>query len=120
MRMFAAVFLTSSLALLTAAAAARSQPRSFNGHVWVVIKGWGSVRATKGAIGHPTARCADAPCRGTNFLLKRPRVVLTEKPYKGWKFIGWRGACKNNLKPKCRLDVSHGRKDIFGAPGVHT
>ena len=65
--MFAAVFLTSSLALLTAAAAARSQPRSFNGHVWVVIKGWGSVQATKGAVGHPTARCADAPCQVPTF-----------------------------------------------------
>jgi len=117
--MFAAVFLTSSLALLTAAAAARSQPRSFNGHVWVVIKGWGSVQATKGAVGHPTARCADAPCPGTNLLLKRPRVVLTAKPYRGWKFSGWRGACKSQKTPRCVLDVSNGRKDIFGARGAY-
>jgi hypothetical protein len=114
----AAVLLTS-LALLGAVAGARAQPQSFNGHVWVVIKGWGSVRATEGAIGHPTARCADAPCRGTNFLLKGPRVVLTEKPYKGWKFIGWRGACKGKKTLKCMLDASHGRKDIFGGRGVH-
>ncbi len=117
--MLAAVLLTASLGLLGAAAGARSQPQSFSGHVWVVIKGWGSVKVTKGAIGHPTARCAGAPCRGTNVLLKSPRVVLTEKPYKGWKFIGWRGACKSKKTPQCALDASQGRKDIFGGRGVH-
>src|SRR6185312_3231516 len=105
MRMLAAVLSTCSLALLGAVAGARSQPQSFHGHVWVVIKGWGSVKATNGVIGHPTARCADAPCRGTSFLLKRPRVVLTEKPYKGWKFIGWLGECKSKKRPKCVLDA---------------
>jgi len=119
MRRLAAAILISALALLGAAAGARSQAQSFNGHVWVVIKGWGSVKGTTGAIGHPTARCADAPCRGTNFLLKRPRVVLTEKPYQGWKFSGWRGACKSKKTPRCVLDASHGRTDIFGGRGVY-
>src|SRR6201995_2906911 len=120
MRRLAAVLAIASLAFLAAAADARSQPQSFNGHVWVVIKGWGSVEVTKGAVGHPTASCADAPCPGTNFLLKKPRAVLTATPYKGWKFSGWRGACENRNAPSCVLDASRGRKDIFGDRGVHT
>lgn len=118
MRRLATALLIASLALLGGAAGARSQPQSFNGSVWVGIKGWGSVKATEGAIGHPTARCTDASCRAANFLLKRPRVVLTAKPYKGWKFTGWRRACKTTKKPVCVLDASHGRKDIFGGHTV--
>ena len=118
MRKWAAVVLISSLALLGAGAGARSQAQSFNGSVWIGIKGWGSVKATKGAVGHPTARCTDASCRADNFLLKRPRVVLSAKPYKGWKFTGWRRACKKTKKPTCVLDASHGRKDIFGGRSI--
>lgn len=118
MRRLAAALLIASLALLGAAAGARSQAQSFNGSVWVGIKGWGSVKATKGAVGHPTARCTDSSCGAANFLLQRPRVVLTAKPYKGWKFTGWRRACKTTKKPVCVLDASHGRKDIFGGRSV--
>jgi hypothetical protein len=118
MRRLMAALLISSLALLGAAADARSQRQSFNGHVWVVIKGWGTVEAAKGAIGQPTASCTDAPCSGVNFQLKRPRVVLTAKPYKGWKFVGWRGPCKTKKTPRCVLDAAQGRKDIFGERGV--
>jgi hypothetical protein len=119
MRRLMVALVISSLALLGAAASARSQPQSFNGHVWIVIKGWGNVRVSKGGVGHPTARCAGAPCPGTNFLLKRPRVVLTEKPFKGWKFVGWTGTCRSAKRPRCVLDDSHGRRDIFGGRGVH-
>jgi hypothetical protein len=114
MRRLAAVLLIASLASVDAAAGGRSQSPSFNGSVWVGIKGWGSVKATRGAIGHPTARCTDASCRPVSYLVKRPRVVLTEKPYKGWKFAGWRGPCRNKKKPTCVLDASHGRQNIFG------
>ena len=79
MRRLAAVIVTSSLALLGAAAGARSQAQSFNGSVWIGIKGWGSVKATKGAVAHPTARCTDASCGAADFLLKRSRVVLSAK-----------------------------------------
>jgi hypothetical protein len=113
----AAVFI-ASLALLVAAAGARSQAPSFKGSVWVGIKGWGGVRATGGAVGRPTANCADASCRRVNFLLHRPRVVLTAKPYKGWKFARWGRACKSAKKPRCVLDASHGRKDIFGGRSI--
>jgi hypothetical protein len=118
MRRLAAVIVTSSLALLGAAAGARSQAQSFNGSVWIGIKGWGSVKATKGAVAHPTARCTDASCGAADFLLKRSRVVLSAKPYKGWKFTGWRRACKKTKKPTCVLDASHGRKDIFGGRSI--
>jgi hypothetical protein len=113
----AAALVVASIALLGAAAGARSQPRSFHGSVLVWVKGWGNI-ATKGAIGHPTLRCTNASCPAHNLLLKRPRVVLTETPYEGWKFTGWRGACKSK-KPKCVLDASHAHKDIFGEHSAH-
>jgi len=118
MRRLAAAAVIASLALLGAAAGARSQPQSFNGSVWVGIKGWGSVQATKGAVGHPITRCANTSCGRVNSLLKRPRVVLTAKPYKGWRFAGWRRACKSVNKPQCVLDASRGRKDIFGGRSI--
>ena len=118
MRRLAAAVVIASLALLGAAAGARSQARSFEGSVWVGIKGWGSVRAVKGAVGHPMTRCVNASCRRVNFLLKRSRVVLSAKPYRGWMFTGWRRACKETKKPTCGLDASHGRKDIFGGRSI--
>jgi hypothetical protein len=118
MRRSAAVLLIASLAVLAAASGARSQSQRFNGSVWVGIRGWGSVKAVKGAIGHPTASCSNASCRPVSELLKRPRVVLVAKPYKGWKFTGWRRACKATRKPRCVLDASHGRKNIFGGRNV--
>ncbi len=78
----------------------------------------GQRQSHQGAIGHPTTRCTNASCRPVNDLLKKPRVVLTAKPYKGWKFTGWRRACKTTKKPVCVLDASHGRKDIFGGHSV--
>ncbi len=118
MRRLVAALLISSLALLGAAAGARSEPQRFNGSVWVGIKGWGGVKATGGAIGRPTARCANTSCGAVSFLLKKRRVVLTAEPYKGWKFAGWRRACRKTRKPTCVLDASHGRKDIFGGHDI--
>jgi len=100
-----------------AAVSARSQPQSFSGSVVLGVKGWGDIR-TKGVIGHPTVRCANASCPHHNLLLKRPHVVLTEKPYMGWKFTGWRGACKSK-RARCVVDASHARRDNFGDHSVH-
>jgi hypothetical protein len=118
MRRLAAALLIASLALLGAAVSARSQPQSFNGSVLVGVKGWGDIKATKGAIGHPTVRCTNASCPHHNLLLRRPHVVLTEKPYTGWKFTGWRGACKSK-RARCVLDASHAPKNIFGDHSAH-
>jgi hypothetical protein len=118
MRPLAAALLIASLALLVAAVNARSQARSFNGSVWVGVKGWGSVKAARGTFGHPTTHCTSASCPATNFVLQSPRAVLNEKPYKGWKFNGWRGGCKSERKPKCVLDASHAPKDTFGEHSV--
>jgi hypothetical protein len=112
-----AALLIASLALLAAAVSARSQPQSFSGSVLVGVKGWGDIKAAKGAIGHPTVRCTNDSCV-QNLLLKTPQVVLTEKPYRGWKFTGWRGACQSK-KAKCLLDASHVRKDRLGDHSVH-
>jgi hypothetical protein len=114
MRRQAVTLLVASLALLGGAANARSQPRSFNGSAAVRIKGWGSVKASKGAIGHPTASCTNASCPAVSLLLKRPHVVLTQKPYQGWKFVGWHGGCRSKTKPTCVLDASDAPRDIFG------
>ena len=118
MRRLAVALLIASLALLGAAAGARSQPRSFSGSVWVGITGWGSVKVTRGAIGHPTAGCTGPSCRPANYLLKRARVVLVATPYKGWKFGGWRRACRKTKKPTCVLDASRAPKDSFGEHSV--
>ncbi len=118
MRRLLPVLLIASLALLVAAASARSQPQSFNGSVSVWVKGWGGIKATRGAFGHPTVRCTNASCPHDNVLLKGPHVVLTEKPYTGWKFGGWRGACKSK-RATCVLDASHARKDRLGDHSVH-
>jgi hypothetical protein len=118
MRRLAAALSNASLAILGAAVSARSQPQSFNGSVSVAVKGWGDIKTTKGAIGHPTVRCTNASCPRDYLLLRRPHVVLTEKPYKGWKFTGWRGACKSK-RARCALDTSHAPKDTFADHSVH-
>jgi len=101
-----------------AAVSAHSQPQSFSGSVVLGVKGWGDIR-TKGVIGHPTVRCTDVSCPHHNLLLKEPHVVLTEKPYMGWKFTGWRGACKSKRAARCVVDASHAARDNFGDHSVH-
>lgn len=118
MRRLSAALVIASLALL-GAASARSQSQSLNGYVWVGIKGWGSVRAGRGVLDHPTVRCVNASCSADGYALNSRRVVLTEKPYKGWKFAGWYGGCRSKTKPMCVLDAAHGHKDVFGQRNVH-
>jgi hypothetical protein len=50
-------------------------------------------------------------------LLKGSHVVLTEKPYTGWKFTGWSGACKSK-RARCVIDASHARRDNVGDHSV--
>jgi hypothetical protein len=106
-----------SLALLGAAASARSQPRPYTGTVWVGIKGWGTVRATKGVYSRPTFRCTNATCPAVNGLLHARRVVLVATANVGWKFAGWHGACKRK-KPKCAIDAARAHKNASGARNI--
>jgi hypothetical protein len=116
MRRLAAALLIALLALMGAAAGARSQPQSFSGSVALGVKGWGDI-TTKGVIGHPNVRCTNASCPHHDLLLKGPHVVLTEKPYTGWKFTGWSGACKSK-RARCVIDASHARRDNVGDHSV--
>ncbi len=118
MRKIAVVLGLVSLALLGAAASARSQPQSFRGYVFVKFNGWGSVKPSKGLFGHSTLRCTNAKCPATAALLHRRRVVLVAKPYKGWKLTGWWGPCKNR-KPKCVIDAAHEPRNRFGEREIH-
>jgi hypothetical protein len=104
-------------AVIGAAASARSRPRSYTGNVWVGIKGWGSVKATKGVYSRPTFRCTNAACPAADGLLHGRRVVLVASTNAGWKFAGWHGACKHK-KPKCAIDAARAHKNASGARNV--
>jgi hypothetical protein len=114
----AAAVVIAVLALLGAAASARSQPRSFYGYATVGIKGWGTIKDRGGVFGNPTVQCSEASCPGQAKTLSSRHVVLVEKPYKGWKFGGWHGACKNK-KPKCVVDAAHIHKNAYGQRNVN-
>jgi hypothetical protein len=118
MRKIAVVLVLVSLALLGAAASARSQPQRFRGYVFVKFNGWGSVKLSKGLFGHSTLSCTNAKCRPTVKLLHSRRVVLVAKPYKGWKLTGWWGPCKSR-KPKCVIDAAHEPRNRFGEREIH-
>ena len=105
-------------ALLGAAASARSSSLSYTGNVWVGIKGWGSVKAKKGVYSRPTFRCTDASCPAADGLLHTRRVVLIETAYQGWKFAGWRGACKRKKRPTCVVDAARAHRDASGARNI--
>jgi hypothetical protein len=90
----ACALLAVTLALLTGAAAASSQPQAHNGEVWVGLKGWGSGKLGRGAPEHRTVRCARQSCPAVNYLTRGSRVVISERPSEGWKFTHWHGACK--------------------------
>lgn len=113
----------ASLVLLGAAASAQSQPQAHGGNVYVAIDGWGSVRLSKGIVEQHIVRCTAESCAAYKDPVLSSSVVLTERPYKGWKFTGWEGACTNR-KPKCvvkvgrRRDVQVGAGFIPVAPGL--
>jgi hypothetical protein len=104
-------------AISGATASARSRPRSYTGSVWVGIKGWGSVKATKGLYSRPTFRCTNASCPAADGLLHARHVVLIVSASPGWKFAGWHGACRRK-KPKCGIDAARAHKNASGARNI--
>lgn len=110
--------LAATFAVLAVAAAASSQPQAYNGEVWVGFKGWGSVKLGQGALEHRTVRCTRQSCPAVNYLTRGSRVVVTEKPYAGWKFTHWHGAC-NGKKRRCSIDVARVRPNAYGERHVH-
>jgi hypothetical protein len=113
MRRFAATVLFAALAVLAAAAIASSQPLRYNGELRLGIRGWGAVKLGKGVFEHLTVRCTRTKCPPVNYLTRGARAHLTEKPYDGWKFVHWRGACKS-MKPMCVIDAARLRADANG------
>jgi hypothetical protein len=118
MRHVVALVLVATLVLLAAAAAASSQQQPHRGELWVAVRGWGSVKLGRGVLGHRTVRCTNARCPAVSYLTRGPRAVIVEKPYQGWKFVGWRGACEHK-RPRCVAHVARGRPNAFGVRQVH-
>lgn len=119
MRRHAVAVLIATLGILAAATTANSQPEHrYNGEVWVGVKGWGSVKLGKGVVEHRTLRCTDARCTAVNYVTRGRRAVLVERPYEGWKFTHWHGACKSK-KPRCVIDVAHVRPNVYGLRQMH-
>ena len=109
----------ASLALL-GAAAARSGPQAYSGTFSLSIKGWGRVDFKSGLGGGEPLTCADPICVLRRAQLPRARIVLVEKSYPyhtGWKFAGWRGACKGR-QPKCVIKVAHIHPNASGRRNI--
>lgn len=99
----------ASLALLAGAAGASSGSRVYSGHLGLWVKGWGKVDLKAGLLEHGPFNCQGVFCTNHDSLrLHRSPVVLVEKPYKGWKFTGWWGACEGK-QPKCVINLAQGR-----------
>jgi hypothetical protein len=105
--------LVAALTLLGAAGIASSQSERVHGEVWVGLKGWGGVKLGKGVLQHRTVSCTRESCPAVNYLTRGARVVLSEKPYTGWKFVRWHGACKGT-KTTCTIHISKARPNAFG------
>jgi hypothetical protein len=118
MRRLSAALLIVTLGLLGLAASASSQPRSYTGAVWVGINGWGGVKLRKGLAEHQNVTCTNASCPASNYLLNGSRVVLSETPYKGWKFTHWYGACKTTTA-KCLINVAKVHPNSYGQYNIH-
>lgn len=122
MRPFALVTLLGVLAL-TSAGAASSRPNppwKPLGGVNITIKGLGSVRLSWGFFGHKVLGCAGgASCLYVGAGFHRRRVVLTAKPYKGWKLARWGGACEGK-QPRCTIDFSYRPRNRLGFYGAAT
>jgi hypothetical protein len=121
MRWLLAGVVVASYALLGAAAGAHSQSRSYSGHLDLWVKGWGRVLDGP----EEPLTCNWVLCRVSeplhSVLTARGRVVLVERPYpytKGWKFSGWRGACKGKER-KCVIDVARTHANARGEHNIH-
>jgi hypothetical protein len=106
------------LAFFVFTAAASSQRQAYNGEVWIGFKGWGSVKLGKGMLEHRTVRCTRQSCPAVTYLSRGSRAILTEKPYDGWKFTRWHGAC-NGRRPRCTIDVARMRPNAYGDRHIH-
>jgi hypothetical protein len=117
-RLFAAVVVVS-LALLGGAAGARSESRAYSGHMGLWIVGWGKIDLKAGLMERGPWTCQGVFCTAKDSLrLHASPVVLVETPYKGWRFIGWWGACKGRA-PKCLINLAHIRPRADGQLNVH-
>jgi hypothetical protein len=104
----------ATLVLLGGASSARSQSRPHTARLWVSINGWGSVERRTVFLKHLTVRCFSESCSATKSLIHRSPAVLVERPYEGWKFTGWQGACVSK-KPQCVINVARRRNIHVGA-----
>lgn len=75
------------------------------------------MKATKGLYSRPTFRCTNASCPAVNGLLHARHVVLVASANAGWKFAGWRGACKRK-NPKCAIDAARAHKNASGERNI--
>ena len=109
-----------SLALLGGAASARSEPGAYSGHLGLSIVGWGTVDLKAGLVEHGRMTCSGVFCttKDNPYRLHRSPVVLVEKPLKGWKFAGWRGAC-HGRKPKCVINLARLHPNAGGSRNLH-
>jgi hypothetical protein len=101
------------VSLLAAATIASSSALRYNGELRVGIAGWGGIKLGKGVVEHLTVHCTRANCPALTYLTRGPRARLVEKPYPGWRFIQWRGACKSR-RPVCVVNVARVHADTNG------
>jgi len=71
--------------------------------VKLTISGRGSVTLSK-AFSHPVTLHCYRSCTHI-YSTTHERSAITEKPYKGWKFAGWGGNCKNKTRT-CVVDFT--------------
>jgi hypothetical protein len=119
MRLLTQLTLVALAVALSAVGAASARPQSFPGGVNIGIKGWGNVRPGAGFNLHRVIPCRETACPsdGLPVFASAKHVTLTAKPYKGWKFAHWTGACKRK-KPKCVIDLSHSHGTAYGTHHV--
>lgn len=64
---------------------------------------------------HRSVACTNASCSGEALFARASHVVLTAKPYQGWKFQRWRGPCQGTKTlPTCTVNLRRVHADRFG------
>jgi hypothetical protein len=94
MRRLVMSIVIAAIALLGVSASAFGREHGSPPVVAIKITGWGSVKLGKGAVPHRTISCNATACRDPSLPplesnVKGSRLIVTEKPYEGWKFGGW-------------------------------
>jgi len=118
MRRLTVAVVIAAIAFLVLSAVASSHSRTYHGEVWVGLKGWGGVKLGKGVLEHRTVKCTRESCPAVNYLIRGARAIVSEKPYAGWKFVRWRGACKST-RSSCTIHLAKVRPNRFGERQVH-